>query len=373
MQKHFLILGGTGATGTKIAELLLQYANVKVTIAARNKARIDKVVKELSKKGNSDIISGISLDASNKDSLLMAFRDVDMVVVASSTVQYVEIIVRAALESNIDYLDIQYSTEKISILKMFDQEISKKNRLFITDAGFHPGLPAALVRYSTQKLPSVQSAFVCSVIRQDWRDLNLSIETKIEFVKEMADYEPFYFEQGRWKKANMISTKGFKKVDFGSQVGIKHCTPMNFEEMNQLPSEIGTLRNTGFYIAGFNWFTDLIIMPIGIIWMKIFNSFGIRTIANRLFRSLEKHSRPPFITILQLESEGIAGDKLEKHSLRLYHEDGYWFTAIPVAACLKQYLDGDLTSIGLHCMGNIVDPIKLVGTIKKLGIKIEEY
>lgn len=51
-------------------------------------------------------------------------------------------------------------------------------------------------------------------------------------------------------------------------------------------------------------------------------------------------TRPPYGIVLQLEAEGIAAGASRRFDLFLFHEDGYVFTAVPVAACLLQVLDG---------------------------------
>lgn len=372
MKQRFLILGGTGSTGYKIAGLLLKYTDSTVTIAARNKNRIDKAVIRFSKEYGVANINGVVADASDKESLLKVFKNIDMVVVASGTADLVSTVAQAALEANVDYLDIQYSTKKVENLKSFENEIVKRNRLFITDAGFHPGLPAALVRYGHLKLDNLHSSYIYSVIKQDWRVLDISISTKVEFVRELINYEATFLKDGKWQKASMISTKDFKKIDFGEPIGTKVCMPMNFEELKRVPDSIPTIKNMGFYIAGFNWFVDMLLMPFGLLWMKIFKEFGVKTIANLMFGSFERSSKPPFITIVRLAAEGLLNGNPEKYKLKLSHEDGYWFTAIPVVACLIQYSEGILPRNGLYCMGNIVEPQKLLKDIEEMGIIIEE-
>lgn len=370
MKNRFAILGGTGTTGIKIAELLLEHTDATVLLLARNRTRIDESVDRFKQKYVTNRILGAVANAGDEESLFNAFKNIDMVIVASGTAELVTTVARAALKANIDYLDIQYSQNKINELRELENEIQSKNKLFITDAGYHPGLPAALVRYSEAKWGNIKSSIIYGAIKQDWRNLNVSIESKVEFVKELANYEPYLFTEKRWKKVSMLSTKEFKSVDFGEPIGTQKCAPMIFEELKNVTEQLPDLSETGFYITGFNIFIDMVLLPIGMVWMKLFKNFGIKSIARLMFWSLEKSSNPPFRTALKLEATDFDN---KKHGLQLSHEEGYWLTAIPVVACIIQYINRDFPKTGLYCMGNIVEPVKIINDMKKMGIEIKEY
>ena len=57
--------------------------------------------------------------------------------------------------------------------------------------------------------------------------------------------------------------------------------------------------------------------------------------------------------------------------LLLYHDDGYAFTAIPVAATMLQYLDGAIRRPGLSLQAHIVDPERLLEDMERLGIQVQ--
>ena len=46
-------------------------------------------------------------------------------------------------------MDPQYSTRKLDVLRGLEASIETAGRCFVTDPGFHPGLPAVLVRYDS--------------------------------------------------------------------------------------------------------------------------------------------------------------------------------------------------------------------------------
>lgn len=50
------------------------------------------------------------------------------------------------------------------------------------------------------------------------------------------------------------------------------------------------------------------------------------------------------------------------------HDNAYEFTAIPIVAYIRQYLDGSIAKPGLWMMGHIVDPTRLIQDMGRMGI-----
>ena len=116
-------------------------------------------------------VKALQLDAANQAEMVKAFKGMTMVVVASSTSQYTRQVAEAALQAGIDYLDVQFSSEKMAVLRELKDQIVQGGRCFITEGGFHPGLPAALVRYAASQMDELHKANVGSVIKMDWKPL----------------------------------------------------------------------------------------------------------------------------------------------------------------------------------------------------------
>jgi hypothetical protein len=57
----------------------------------------------------------------------------------------------------------------------------------------------------------------------------------------------------------------------------------------------------------------------------------------------------------------------------LSHPDGYQFTAIPVAACLLQYLDGSIRKPGLWTQANLVDPARFFRDVERMGVAVDMW
>lgn len=81
-------------------------------------------------------------------------------------------------------------------------------------------------------------------------------------------------------------------------------------------------------------------------------------------------SKPPYYTILKMEANGKKDGKESKIAVTLKHKDAYWFTVIPVMACLLQYFDGTIYKPGLHWMGQVVEPVRLMEDMERMGIEI---
>ena len=369
-EPKILLLGGYGNTGLPLARLLLQHTPARIVIAGRNGEKAACAAGDLNRECGAGRASGLAADASDPESLRRAFAGANLVVVASSTARYARQVATAALKAGLDYLDIQYSTRKIAALGSLSGEIEGAGRCFITDGGFHPGLPAALVHYAAPCFDRLESAFVGSVIKADWAALKLPLDTAVELVEEINDFVPLTFAGGRWQRAPLGGMLAYRRMDFGSEFGVQPCAAMFLEEMRSLPERYPSLRETGFFVGGFNNFVDWFILPSGMLAMRLWPERAARPLARWLRWGLNTFSHPPYGTLLKLEARGIQSGRAKSMEVILYHPDGYLFTAIPVAACLIQYLDGSIRKPGLWTQANLVEPGRLVADMQQMGIEV---
>lgn len=370
-QKTIMILGGYGNTGKPLARLLLQESDAQLVLAGRNLDKAKALATELNLAFEGNRVRATCVDASDPVSLRRAFAETDFVVVASSTKQFTSLIAAAALEAKVGYLDIQYSTPKIALLKSMATDIERAGCCFITDGGFHPGLPAFMVRYVAQYYDQLEIARVGSVIKEDWKSLEVEEATVYELVELMNDYEMLIFKGGQWKKVSLFSTTDFIRMDFGDVYKKQYCAPMMLEEMRALPEIYPSLKETGFYVGSFNWFVDWVIMPIAMLAMKLSPHAAIKPTGKWMHWGLKTFSKPPYGTLLKVEAEGGVAGQPKKMQVIISHPDGYLFTAIPVAACLLQYLDGSIDKPGLWMQAHIVEPTRFMGDMQRMGIKVQ--
>jgi saccharopine dehydrogenase (NAD+, L-lysine-forming) len=288
---------------------------------------------------------------------------VGLVVITAPVTQYIDVVARTVLDAGADYLDVQLSARKLQVLRSLAREIERAGRCFITEAGYHPGLPAAMVRYAAAHLDRLDRALTAGY---------LSIERTApysEAVDELMDafrsYDARVFASGRWAPPRRAS----KRVDFGGAIGERTCYPMFFEELRPLPDLYPSLGEVSFYISGTHWITDWVITPLVMGALKLAPRRALRPAGTLTWWAMRAFARPPHQITLLVEASGLKDGQQTRVRATVSHPDGYEITAIPVVACLLQYLDGSARRPGVWMMGHLVDPGRLFSDMRRMGIR----
>ncbi|HET7009411.1 MAG TPA: hypothetical protein VFI11_01435, partial [Anaerolineales bacterium] len=130
--------------------------------------------------------------------------------------------------------------------------------------------------------------------------------------------------------------------------------------------------DTGFFVGGFNWVVDWLLMPLGMGLLWISPEAGGRAFARMLEWGLRRFSTPPFGTLLQLEAHGLRDGAEHNLRVRVAHPDGYVLTAAPIAACLLQMLDGSARRPGLHLQALLAEPERMMQDLRAMGVEVQE-
>lgn len=361
--KSILILGGYGGVGRSLSRLILKETDVDLIIAGRRKSKAEEFVKSLNGEHSSGRVTSRYADASEPKSLKDSFQGADMVIVTATTPRYLEQIARTAAEAECDYLDILVQQKYIQDLKALSPEIEKAGRVFITQAGFHPGLPAVFIREGANYFDDYRKAIICMAMNTRFE----KPESTREIIEGVGESNAEILKNGEWKAADY---KDAVSIDFGTKLGIKQCYPLQMEEIKSLPEILG-IEETGVYAAGFNWFVDSIVFPLAVILQQIRKGLGVNLLGKMMHWGVNTFSPKEQAIVFVLEADGEKGRGSVKVRIVAEHTDAYYFTAAPVVACLKQYLDGSLKKPGLWLMGNLVETDRLMKDMEKMGIKIK--
>jgi saccharopine dehydrogenase (NAD+, L-lysine-forming) len=159
---------------------------------------------------------------------------------------------------------------------------------------------------------------------------------------------------------------------FDHGFGRRYAMPMFLEELRQLPQSLPGLTDTGFYVGGFNWFVDWIVLPAGMALLWISPKRGGQLLSRVMAWGLRAFSRPPYGTLLRLEADGCKGGEESRLVLTVFHPDGYLMTAAPMAACLLQMLDGSARQPGVHLQAWLAEPSRLLQGMRRMGVEVTE-
>ena len=302
------------------------------------------------------------VDAADPASLRDALHGVDFLLVAAPTTHQAETVICAALQAGVDYLDVQYSDRKLEALRAHQREIQQRKLCFITEAGYHPGLPSAMIRYAASQLDCIDSAQVACYLNMGKVQYTEAVD---ELMEAFIHYQAQVYRNGSWTKPGSWD---MRKCDFGDEIGLRSCYSMFFEELRCIPEIYPTLKETGFYIAGSNLLADLILTPVIMVGLKIAPKRGIRPLGKLMWWAMGK-TRPPYRVVLRVEATGQLMGKPVQIEASLEHEDGYELTAIPVVALLKQY-EG-VRKPGLHMMGHLANPERLFCDMERMGVRVK--
>ncbi|MCL5611509.1 MAG: saccharopine dehydrogenase NADP-binding domain-containing protein [Chloroflexi bacterium] len=355
---NILILGGYGYTGRLLAKHLLAQTKYQIVIAGRHLDKAQTLVDGL----HDSRATARQVDASDSVSLKNALQGVDFLLVAAPTTHHTETVIRAALDAGVDYLDVQFSPEKIKILNAHAKEMQDKKLCFITEAGFHPGLPAALIRYAASKMDSIESASTAGYL-----NVGTSMpytDAVDELMESFIDYQTQVYKNGAWTKSTSYD---ICKFDFGEGIGKRDCYSMFFEELRALPEMYPSLKNVGFYMAGGGWLADSLTMIV-LLGLKIAPKRGLRPMGKLMWWIMTKLPKPPYRVVLAVEAKGQLNGRPLEVRVRSEHEDGYEFTAIPVVAFIMQY--NEARRPGLHMMGHLAEPDRLFKDMEQMGVRI---
>ncbi len=364
VSKRILLVGATGYAGSKLASYLLKDTDATVVLAGRSRAKLDELQSGLCLEDQAHRVELLELDMENLDSA--ALDDFDLLVNATADGPHNAPLIQACLDHRADWIDMQMTNELLNPPPVLRESIERAGRCFVIQAGFHPGIIAPLVRYAGQQMDVMDAAIVGSAIR-DRTGLPYTSGFS-ELVASFRDYKSEMYKDGQWQK---LKYAAYPKIGFEYGFGELLTYPVEMTELRRLTELLPDLKNTGFFVAGFNWFADYLITPLIMLSSRISPRQTEAPLGRLLSWSTKRFSRPPYGTVVQVDAEGQREGKSVRFRLSMFHEDAYVLTAVPTIAMIKQMLQEPFQP-GIHLMGLCCDPIKLLADIECMEIPITQ-
>lgn len=361
-------VGASGNAGQMIVRMLAPSlsADDELVLAGRRRERLATVQSQL----NTTATVGIaSVDVEVADQVSAAVEGADLVIVTVSRPDLVATLAEIVLQAGADWFDTLLSTPvKHSALGALAPQITAAGQCFVTDGGFHPGLPGVMVRWAGERLDTITSADVMAGMQIDWQTDTLSDSTISEMLDEFTDFSMATWIDGQRRELRWTECP---VVDFGEPIGRKSVVPMALAEMDALPTRYPSLQRCGFYVSGFSPAFDYLAMPV---LMAMSRFPRLRPAAISFARwSMARlcRTKPPYQLSVQLEAIGERAGRPATASVRISGEDSYLLTAAPAVACLRGVLDGSIRTPGVHLQADLVSPTPLLAELAAAGLTVE--
>jgi saccharopine dehydrogenase-like NADP-dependent oxidoreductase len=361
---RILLVGATGYAGRKLAHCLLTDTDATIILSGRSRTKLDELRSILHSHDLAHRTEFLELDAGDFDSA--ALTEFDLLVNATAEGPHNTSLIQVCLDRRADWIDLQMTNELLEPSAELRKKIERAGCCFVVQAGFHPGIIAALLRYAARQMDVMDHAVVGSAIR-DRTGLPFTSGVE-ELVESFRDYKSEMYKDGRWQKLKFAD---YPHIEFGHNFRKLLTYPVEMPELRRLPELLPDLKTTGFFVAGFNWFADYLVTPLTMLGSRIAPRQTVSVLGRLLSWSTRTFARPPYGTIVQVDARGQLDDRPVRLRLSLFSEDAYVLTAVPAVAMVKQMLQKEFQP-GVHLMGLCCDPVELLADIERTEISVTQ-
>jgi len=356
------VLGGYGQAGRAVVRHLLKYTDAQVRICDRRLDKAEALRRDL--QGMGERVAAFRTDAAEPERLREAFAGADLVIVTLNTVSHTANIAQACLDVDCDYFDIHDPPDVVDLLRPFSSRAKEVGRLFVTQGGLAPGMPAALVRLA-------QSSFDSLLGGRLGLALSLKTAERYEQVYDVFDFivraRPMAYKGGAWQE---VSFRDRQSIDFGDRFGTRQAFPIDMIELHALPEQLG-IEELSIYGGSPNWLVDYLTSRLIVGLHKIKSRLGWPTLARVVFWMAKRMANEPAGCSTVLDAWGKKDGRDYTARWVVDHEDNYFATAVTVTAFLNQYEAGVFNGItGVRMMGHIIDPERAVQDLRSMGVAV---
>ena len=353
------ILGATGQAGKIIAaKLLSQKAGIPV-LFGRYPEKLETLSDSLRHLASEKLETAV-VDIRDPNALEKAFRKLDFMVIALSSPENLPAIISAALATGTHCIDILLgSKEKREVLESYHELFKKSGICYITDCGYHPGIPGAMARWADELCPGLHDVDIFGSFGLNWKAKCFATETIADFTRELKTMDMSILENSQWKTC--LKNRRF---DFNDGRGIRNCIAMGMDEIRIIRQYIPTLNHAGFFIAGFGKVVDWVVLPSCFAALALFPN-AKQQIGKFFLWSLGTFCNGDEWAEMRLIGRGKGGTI----TIAVSYDDPYELTAIPVVACIRQFAMQPARP-GLWRQALYVDPSFFWRNLQNMGVQV---
>ena len=218
------VIGGYGGVGRPLCRALISDFEAEVTVVGPRLERARAFAAGLGARA-------AEARADDDARLARAVAGVDLVLVAAPVGADIARIGAAALDAGADMVDILLDPATPDRLAALVPELARKGRVFLTQAGFHPGLPGVFIRAAAGRMTCLRRARVLMAMSTGF---DQPAATR-ELVQAVRANDARILEAGRWRAAGW---RDMVTVEFGAGCGTRSCFPLRMREIEDLQDGI---------------------------------------------------------------------------------------------------------------------------------------
>jgi len=363
-----VILGGYGETGRRIARLLASRGLGPLVVAGRNPGRADALAEELTRSFPGTTVAPCTVDAANGPALAALLEGATLLVNATGSAAPIRTVVQAAIVAGVDVVDLQLVPGGAEALRELSADVGAADRSVVAQTGFHPGVPAALARWAAIRMDEVHAVWSAGLLRaRGGIPYTPAVDDLVELFR---GYRAHVVDEGVVRAVRFSRPEAYPRVDFAFGFGSRRTTVWDLDEVLQLRDVMPGLRRAGFSIAGFDPVTDLVTSTVVMVALPFSGRRGVSRLGRLLCWATRTFARAPFGCVVQTDVEGRRAGEPIRLRVALAHADGYELTAIPAVSMIEQMLDGSARRPGVHLMGLLVDPDRLLTDVEEMGVRV---
>ncbi|MBU1399393.1 MAG: saccharopine dehydrogenase NADP-binding domain-containing protein [Pseudomonadota bacterium] len=367
-----LIIGGVGGMGQGVARDLIKQEQVTAVILADlypDPGRLSAKLRE------SEKITLIKMDVNDHDTMVTAFKEVNVVINTAGPFYKTAVpVARAAVAAKVNYIDICDDYEGTQIL--FNSEIDKMAKeagiTVLTGMGSDPGTNNILVKWYADRLDSVDEIYlywVVSIAELAGAAWDHSLHMTLGKIPQYIDGELVYVEGGTEEVAEQ----------FLEPLGTCHVRYVGHPQPLTLPRYIKGIKNVIIKGALIPLWVDELIKEqkeTGLLSTDPIDIKGTRVtpydLALKLWETIPQgRDNGPQSSGLKVIVKGEKDGKKITYTADMVGRMAPG-TGLPASIASLMMDAGDVTVKGVVAPEGCIDPDKFLGAFLKRGAKIHQ-